>query len=256
MQKPLLYVSGIVLVFLFYTWNRNRVWESDFSLYQHDAQYSEKSSGVNNLLGNKYFEMLLSGDSKYSQQELIDKALKHFNLAIRDDSAMYSAYNNAGVIYFSYLNKLDIANGYFMGAIHSKPDYSQAYENIGNYYKKKGDFMQAFKNYRIATLQNPYQYKSYTELISMLIEKNNFVSAYPIIKEADENFPKDYFITSQYGNYYLMTGDTTNGMYKLEEAFKMYPNKKLAKYLFGKCNELKQMDKAEYYRNQYAILPQ
>lgn len=255
-QKPLIYLSGILLVFLFYTWNRNTAWDSEFSLYEHDAQYSEKSSGINNLLGNKYFEMISNGDKKYPQQVLINKILKHYTLAIQDDSGMYSAYNNTGVIYFSYLHQPDFALTYFIKAIHFKVGYSQAYENIGNYYEKKGDFIQAFKNYRIATLENPQQYKSYTALITMLIEKNLLRSAYPLIIEADKNFPKDYFITSQYANYILMSGDKQNGIAKLEEAYHIYPNKKLAEYLFNKWNEFKNVEKAAYYRSQHVILQQ
>lgn len=256
-QKPLSYLCAVLLVFLFYTWNRNNAWESEFSLYEHDAQYSQKSSGINNLLGNKYFEMIAAGDTKkYSQQTLISNTLKHYTLAIQDDSIMYSAYNNTGVLYFSYLNQPDLALKYFLTAIRFKPDYAQAHENIGNCYDKKGNFIQAFKNYRIATLENPQQYKSYTALITLLISKNLMRAAFPIVKEADKNFSKDYFITSQYGNCLLMTGDTISGMQKLEEAYRIFPNKKLAKYLFGKCYEFKYMGKAEYYRNQYAILPQ
>lgn len=256
-QKPLVYLSGIFLLFLFYTWNRNSAWESEFTLYEHDAQYSQKSSGINNLLGNKYFEMLTNNDTKkYTQQALISNALKHYALAIQDDSIMYSAYNNSGVLYFSYLNQPELALKYFRLALQFKPFYAQAYENLGSYYDKKGNFVQAFKNYRIATLQNPQQYKSYTALITLLISKNLMRTAYPIVKEADANFPKDYFITSQYANCLLMTGDTISGMNRLEEAYRIYPNKKLAKFLFGKCYEFKNMEKAEYYKNQYAILPQ
>ncbi|MHB8258914.1 MAG: tetratricopeptide repeat protein [Bacteroidia bacterium] len=259
-KKPLGYLSGILLICLFYIWHRNIAWDSEFSLYDHDAQYSEKSSGINNLLGNKYFEMISTSDKsdkkKYPQQVLINKILKHYALAIQDDSGMYSAYNNTGVIYFSYLHQPDLALTYFIKAIRFKAGYPQAYENIGNYYDKKGMFIQAFKNYRIATLENPRQYKSYTALISMLIERNLFSSAYPIILEADKNFPKDYFITTQYANYILMSGDNQKGMQKLEEAYQIYPNKKLAEYLFNKWNEFNNTEKAEYYRSQHVILQQ
>jgi protein O-mannosyl-transferase len=254
-QKPLIYFSGVLLVFLLYTWNRNTAWESDFSLYEHDAQYSEKSSGINNLLANKYFEMLNTGNNKYPQQLLISNALKHYNLAIQDDSIMYSAYNNTGVLYFSYLNQPDLALKYFLLAIRFKPDYAQAYENIGNYYEKKGNFIQAVKNYRMATLENHQQYKSYGALIGMLIERNILNPTYSIIKEADKNFPNDYFITSQYANCLLLSGDKDNGMKKLEDAYRIYPNKKLAKYLFEKWYGYNNLERTEYYKNQYAILP-
>lgn len=255
-QKPLVYLTIVLIVFLCYTWNRNTAWESEFSLFEHDAQYTQKSSGLNNLLGNKYFEMINSGDKKYPQQELINKALHHYDLAVQDDSIMYSAYNNTGVLYFSYLGQPELALKYFNTAIRFKPDYAQAYENIGNYYDKKGNFKEAFKNYRIATLYDKKQYKSYAAILDLFGKKNSYTASYAILKDADNNFPKDYYFTSQFGNYYLMTGDTIQGVQKLEEAYKIYPNKKLAKYLFGKYYVLKQMDKAEYYKSQYGILQQ
>ena len=257
LQKPLIYVSGLLIISMFYIWNRNTAWDSEFSLYEHDAQYSEKSGGQNNLLANKYYEQLLNGDSKYDRQTLLEKCLKHYNLALTDDSTLYSAFNNAGAIYFSYFNQTDLALGYFKRAILNNPSpYPQAYENVGNCYKKKGDFIQSFKNYRIATMQNPYQYKSYTELMNLLIESKRLSAALPIIQEAAKNFPKDYIVTSQYANYYLLSGQMEMGMNKLEEAYQLSPNRKLAEYLYGKWFELKNTEKAEYYKNQYASLPQ
>ena len=256
-QKPLSYLTVVLVIFMFYTWNRNTAWDSEFSLYEHDAQYSEKSGGQNNLLANKYYELLLTGDKKYTQQYLIEKILKHYQLAIQDDSTLYSAFNNAGVAYFSYLNRPDLALNYFQRAINNNPaPYPQAYENLGNCYKKRGDFINAFKNYRIATMQNPKQYKSYTELMSMLVESKRLTPALTIIKEADKQFPKDYVVTSQYANYFLLSGDTIKGVEKLEEAFSISPNKKLAEYLYSKWIQLKNPEKEEYYKNQYSILPQ
>lgn len=258
LQKPLSYLTIVLVLCLFYVWSRNSVWESEFSLYEHDAQYSEKSGGENNLLGNKYYEMLMANNfTKYSQQDLIEKSLKHYNFAIQDDSSLYSALNNTGALYFSYLNRPDLALGYFQRAINNNPQpYPQAYENIGNCYKKKGDFIQSFKNYRIATMQNPKQYKSYTELMSMLIDSKRLTPALTIIKEADKEFPKDYIVTSQYANYYLLSGDTMMGINKLEEAFTISPNKKLAEYLYAKWTERKNPEKIEYYKTQYGLLQQ
>jgi tetratricopeptide (TPR) repeat protein len=257
LQKPLVYLTCVLIVFLFYTWNRNTAWESEFSLYEHDAQYSEKSGGQNNLLGNKYYEMLLAGNSKYTQQDLVEKSLKHYNLAIQDDSTLYSAFNNTGALYFSYLNKPDVALNYFQRAINNNPSfYPQAYENIGNCYKKRGDFIRAFKNYRIAIMQNPKQYKAYTELMNLLIESKRLTPALTIIKEVDKEFPGDYVVTSQYANYFLLSGDTMQGIKKLEEAFTISPNKKLAEYLYAKWNERKNPEKTEYYKTQYGLLQQ
>ncbi|HXD94686.1 MAG TPA: hypothetical protein VNX01_15880, partial [Bacteroidia bacterium] len=80
--------------------------------------------------------------------------------------------------------------------------------------------------------------------------------ALTIIKEADKQFPKDYIVTSQYANYYLLRGDTSMGIQKLEEAFTISPNKKLAEYLYAKWNERKNTEKTEYYKTQYGLLQQ
>jgi tetratricopeptide (TPR) repeat protein len=257
MQKPLVYLTGILVCYLFYDWNRNSAWQSEFSLYEHDWQYTEKSAGGSNLLGNKYYEMLSAGNTAYPRDVLINKSLECYTTAFQEDSSVFSALNNAGVILFSYKNQTDIALRYFKRAIINNPrSYPQAYENLGNCYKRKGDFIQSFKNYRIATLLNPQQYMSYTELIKMLFERKKLNMVLALIKEAEMNFPKNYFLTSQYANYYMMSGDTENGIRKLEEAFLISPNKKLAEYLFNKCAEFNKPEKAEYYKNQYALLQQ
>jgi hypothetical protein len=92
--------------------------------------------------------------------------------------------------------------------------------------------------------------------MSMLIESKRLTPALAIIKEADKEFPRDYVVTSQYANYYLLSLDTIKGVKKLEEAYNISPNKKLAEYLFSKWSALKNPEKIEYYRNQYEILPQ
>ncbi|MEO8761642.1 MAG: hypothetical protein ABI388_09455, partial [Bacteroidia bacterium] len=231
-QKPLAYLSIVLILFLFYDWNRNVDWKSEFTLYEHDAQYKAKSAGNCNLLANKYYEMLISGDATYPRDVLINKSLEYYRNAFEKDSSVFSALNNAGVILFSYLNQTDLALSYFKRAIANNPKpYPQAYENLGNCYKRMGDFKLSFKNYRIATLQNQYQYTSYKELMQMLIEKKNLAPALPIIEEADKNFPKNYVVTTQYANYYLLSGQTAKGMQKLEEAFVISPNKKLAEYI-------------------------
>ncbi|MEO8762282.1 MAG: hypothetical protein ABI448_15410, partial [Bacteroidia bacterium] len=65
-----------------------------------------------------------------------------------------------------------------------------------------------------------------------------------------------YVVTTQYANYYLLSGQTAKGMQKLEEAFVISPNKKLAEYIYGKCIELNNAERAEYYKNQYSLLQQ
>lgn len=256
-QKPLLYLSVVLIIFLFLDWKRNAAWQSEFSLYEHDGQYAAKSAGGNNLLGNKYYEMLSNENKANSRDVIINKSLACYTIAYEVDSSLFSALNNAGVIYYSYLNQTDKALTCFKRAIRNNPrKYPQAYENVGNCYKRKGDFIQAFKNYRIATFQNPNQAQSYAELIKLLIESKRFASALPLIKEADAHFPKNYFFTTQYANYFLLSGNNTKGIEKLEEAFVISPNKKLAEYIFNKCSEFNITQKAEYYKGQYALLPQ
>ena len=212
-----------------YVWNRNSNWNNKLTLFEHDITHLEKSSKANSLLANEYFEMLRSPNKKYPDQVLVQKCIKHYNAAISNDSSFFSAYNNAGVIFYSYLNDFKTAKKYFTLAIRHRPLYAQAYENLGNCFKQENDIEKTVECYKKSIEINPKQYTAYMSLINLFFEKKQYDKTIKVINVAYNSFPENYELKAQEANSYLMKGDTINAIKNFEEAYKLNPNQNLAR---------------------------
>ena len=251
--KPLIYLMPLIFICMIYIWNRNSNWYNKIVLFEHDIKYLEKSAKANSLLANEYFEMLRSPNKKYPTQILVQKSLKHYNQAITNDSSFFTAYNNAGVLHFSYLNDITTAKKYFKLAIRHRPHYSQAYENLGNCYKQENNNAKAFECYKTSIMLNPKQYSAYMGAISMFFEKKEFDKSLKIIKTANLNFPNNYELTAQAANCYLMKKDTVTALTKYEEAYSIFPNQELAQFLSKKYEESGDSAKSNFYKKTQQI---
>ena len=250
-KRPLNYLMAVVILFLFYTWNRNTVWKDEITLFENDAPNLERSAGANNLLANKYFDMLYSGNSKYTQKELVEKSLHHYNLAIQYDTSVYSAFNNAGVVMFSYLGKTKEALNYFIRATGVNPIYPQAYENIGNSYDKLGMPVEAIKNYRIAIAQNVMQHKSYVQLVRILLKQKRFSETTKLLEITSKLFPNDYGLTIENGYLLFYTGQFEMAATKFEQAYGSKKTKEIAWALHKTYKALKNDEKSEFFKREF-----
>ena len=248
-SKPLVYLLPVMLICMAYTWNRNSNWNNKLTLFEHDITHLEKSSKANSLLANEYFEMLRSPNKKYSDQILIQKCIKHYSAAITNDSSFFSAYNNVGVIYFSYLNDINTAKKHFSLAIRHRPLYAQAYENLGNCYSKELNLMKAYECYKKAIEINPKQYSAYMSAINLFFEKKEYDKTIKVIKIAHSNFPDNYELIAQEANCYLLKGDTTVAITRYEDAYNLNPNSYLAQFLYQKYKEIGDVTKSDFYKN-------
>jgi tetratricopeptide (TPR) repeat protein len=246
--KPFVYLLPVVIVCMLYIWNRNSNWYNKVVLFEHDIVHLEKSAKANSLLANEYFEMLRSTKKKYSDQVLVQKCLKHYNQSVSNDSSFFSAYNNAGVIYYSYLKDIPTAKRYFMLGIRHKSNYAQAYENLGNCYKQEKNTDKAFECYKKSVQINPKQYSAYMASINMFFELKQYDEIIKIIHKAYEEFPNNYELIAQEANSILMTGDTLTAISKYEKAYTINPNQNLAQFLSQKYRETGNQEKSEFYK--------
>ena len=248
-SKPLIYLLPVMIISIIYIWNRNSNWKNKVSLFEHDIVHLEVSAKANSLLANEYFEMLRSTNKKYPDQILVQKCLKHYNAAMTSDSSFYTAYNNSGVLYYSYLNDFKTAKKYFLLGIRHRPLYAQAYENLGNCYKQENNFNKAFECYKKSIEINPKQYSAYTSAIDLLFEQKKYDNTIKVIHTAYSSFPDNYELMAQEANCFLMKGDTVNAINKYEEAYAVNPNQNLAHFLSQKYKEIGDLAKAEFYKN-------
>jgi tetratricopeptide (TPR) repeat protein len=231
--KPFIYSLPILIICVFYIWNRNGQWYNKLSLFEHDILYTENSAKANSMLANEYFEMLsgVSSERKYPPEVLAQKAIKHYNAAVAADSSFFTAYNNAGVIFFSNLNDITAAKRYFSLAIHHKDKYAQAYENLGNCYKKDGNLKEAFKYYKLAIESNNKHYSGYTSLLGLLMDKKQYAISAKVSQMALTVFPSDYYLLIYLANSYLLGNEKEKAFTVFEEAYLINPTNELRQFL-------------------------
>ena len=221
-------------------------------MFEHDAPYLEKSGGANNLIANKYFDLLYAKNPKYTEQFLVEKCWKHYNLSIKGDSSVFSAFNNAGVIAFRYFQKPDLALGYFKRGISMQPDFPQAYENIGDCYYQMKNTDEAIVNYKKAIQQNPRQFNATIRLATAYMDYKNYRDALRILVRADTIFRGSYEVAEKTGTCYYLDNQKEKGIAKLEEAYSLQPDKNLAKVLAELCAKEGLKQKSEFYASRSA----
>lgn len=247
--QPKIYGTILIVVCLIYSINRNSNWHDKTSLFEHDMPILTESAKANSLMANEYFDIFRKGQTKYRPDVLLQKILFHYKLAIKNDSNFHTAYNNAGVVYYNYLKDLTSAKQYFHLAIKLRPNYSQAYINLGDCYKQEGKLDSAFNCYKKALQINPKQYIAYSVFIKMLYEQKQYKKAMAVYKVASIYFPNDYYLIGQYADCYFMLGDKKKALQEYEKAYAISPSSQLATYLYTNYTELGDNASAGRYKN-------
>lgn len=237
-SKPKIYGLSLIAICMLYTWNRNADWYNKLSLFENDIVHLEKSAKANSLLANEYFELLRSPNLNQPPQTIVQKCIKHYSQAVTNDSSFFSAYNNAGVIYYSYLKDYTRAKKLFTLAIRHRPIYAQAHENLGNCFKMERNIKKAFWCYKKSYEINPKQYTSYIAAITMFFDEKNYDKCLEVIDIARFNIDNNYELTAQEANCYLMKKDLKTAIKKYEEAYQFNPNPELQQFISKKRQEL------------------
>lgn len=99
--------------------------------------------------------------------------------------------NAIGIVYLLHLEETDKAIEYFERAVKEDPLYSEAFNNLGYGFEKKGDFEKAISFYRKA-LSNPLYptaEKAYINMGNSYYRLGNFDAALQSYKEAIKRAP-------------------------------------------------------------------
>ena len=126
----------LITTFSIGTWERNKVWESEYTLWKDAAEKSPYASRAYNNLGKAYLDM---GE--------VDKAKVAITRAIVLKPDNYSAYSNLGLVYTDegLYNRAEDA---FKKAIELKPRFASSYYNLGHLYVKMGDLDRALEAFK------------------------------------------------------------------------------------------------------------
>lgn len=180
-------LACVVILFAGLTHARNKVWQSDVSLWEDVVKKSPgKSRGYNNL-GRAYFAA-----------NKINDAIHMYEKALRLDSRNYQALNNLGMAYYT-LGSYERAAAAYRAAIYVMPGAPVVHNNLGMAYFQLGQLEESEKSYSLAVSLDPFYAQAY----------NNRGAVYGRRKEynrAIEDFSRAISIAPGFAGYYLNRG--------------------------------------------------
>lgn len=161
------------------TTERNRVWESDYTLFEDTVRKSPENDQPHNYFANallqrgelnraiEEYEMALRLNphnarahcnlgAAYLKQGAVERAVRELRLAVDLDPRLIEARNNLGCAY-EELGQTDRAIGEFQAALEIDPHHADAHLNLGRAYLKKGWVDRAIAEYRASIASNPEQ---------------------------------------------------------------------------------------------------
>ncbi|MDE2028363.1 MAG: tetratricopeptide repeat protein, partial [Candidatus Omnitrophica bacterium] len=133
----------IVAVNTALSYQRNKVWKDEFTLWGDTIQKSPHKARPYNNLGNAYLK-----EGKF------DLAIKNFNKAIALDPAYAEPLVNLGLIY-DHRGRWAKALSYYNKAIAANPHFAGAYDNRGSLYNEMGKIELALNDYNKAIGLDP-----------------------------------------------------------------------------------------------------
>lgn len=139
-------ISMLIIITSLYsigTIKRNLIYRDNYTLWSDTVEKAPDGYMPHYNLGMIYYE-----------KGLLDKAIEHYQAAIRIIPDFVEAYNNTGI---AYLDKglVEKAIEYFQTAIRLAPDYTEAYNNLGVAYTMKGLKDEARKAFETALKLKP-----------------------------------------------------------------------------------------------------
>lgn len=161
----LLIILMIAFVNTALTYQRNKIWKNEYTLWDDCVKKSPNKARVYTERGNAYSAM-----GRYRQ------AVEDFNKAIKLNPYYAKSYYNRGLAY-AKLGQFQRTIEDCSEAIHLKPDYTDAYNNRGNAYAELGQYMPAIENYNETVRLMPENYHIYVNRGNVYARINQYQKA-------------------------------------------------------------------------------
>ena len=248
-KYPLMLFLLILIPFTLRTIIRNKDWKDYKTLYSHDIVYLEKSAKANAVYASILYTELSTIRNPQRIRSVAAESEKYYKQTLKIYPGYINAWNNLGIIYFSYqrrpaeaidcwrkavyydstyatplvniamayeqMNRADSAEIYYLKAIKTKKNYAVAYSKLGELYFKQGELQKA-----IAINEKLMETESASEIPYVNI-----------------------------GNYYMYNADTVKAIDMWEKAIEKQPkNVGLCRNLAGYFANKGDYQKAEYYK--------
>ncbi|MFC1624162.1 tetratricopeptide repeat protein [Candidatus Omnitrophota bacterium] len=251
----LIMLTLLIASYSILTYERNKVWENDFTLWDDTACKSPNKARVYNNRGNayqnkgnlrqalldynkairidpEYIEAYNNRGNIYQNKGEVTQAISDYNKVIEIDPHYAEAYNNRGS---AFLNKGDATKALldFNKAIEIDPRYANAYNNRGNAHQNKGDLNQATSDYNKAIEINPGHARAYNNRGNVFQNKGEFDQAISDYNKAIEINPELVSAYNNRGSAYQNKGNLRQAILDYNKAIEIDPGYTNAYYNRG-----------------------
>jgi tetratricopeptide (TPR) repeat protein len=158
-------LSVTVLIFSCLTFQRNKVWRSEISLWMDTVKKSPRKARPYHNLGNAYL-----------RQKDYASAIVYLSKAIELNPGVKASYNNRANAYKKE-KKYKKAFADYQKAIDLDPKYPRVYFNRGNTYRELGEYSKALNDYDTAIELNPEYERVYFNRGNIYKEQRQYTEA-------------------------------------------------------------------------------
>lgn len=243
------FLSVIVLLFSFKTFNRNKDWKSNATLFTKDLLNSPNSARVNFNYATVFFNQL-SSDVELQKQQL-PFIIDSYKKALTIDPNEKGALTNLGVCYYK-LKDYKTSIYYTKQALAlAKTDYSLQ-SNLADAYFRNNDFDKAIANYKELIQNNYSQENTYNYYGVALFNKKEYPKAIAVFKEGIKQNSSSVELWMNYGNTLAASGNLKEAITAFEKAYELNPNEKNSlKFLAMAYQQLGNIERANFYYSEF-----
>jgi tetratricopeptide (TPR) repeat protein len=202
----------VCVVFGSLSFMRNNIWRDSLTLWNETLKRNPSDYRVHNNLGYAY-----------QKKGMLEKAIEHYETAVRLKPDYPKAHNNLGYAYQAkgFLGK---AIEHYRAAVRLKPDYSIAQYNLGNVYNVTGIPAKAVEHYKVSIGLNPSNYRAHNNLGVAYHSLGIFIKAIEHYKRAIELRPDYHEAYTNLGNTSMALGQIDSAVEYYKFAIQLNPN--------------------------------
>lgn len=245
-------IIGFACIGLVFYWNsfqRNKDWKSNFTLFTSDIQHAPNSARVNFNYATAFFSQLPEEVSE--QQSQLPAIIAYYDRALQIDPNDKSTLVNLGVCNYR-IKEYDKAYVYTRKAMAIDPNDATLFGNIADIYFMKSDYENAISYYK-KTIQNKSDhFNTYNFYGVALFNLKRYEDAIVVFEEGLRKEPNHAQMWLNYGNALAISNHFKEAINAFEKAYALNPNQKQAlNCLFMAYNAIGDTEKANYYYQLY-----
>lgn len=239
----------LFLVFFYSSFQRNKDWKSNFTLFTADIKHSPNSARVNFNYATSFFSQLPEDVSE--QQSQLPDIIEYYKRALRIDPNDKGTLVNLGVCYYR-VKDYDNAFKCTSKAMEIDPNDATLFGNIADIYIMKLEFEKAIVYYKKCILSKADGFNTHNFYGYALFNLKRYNEAIIVFEDGLKKHSNHAQMWLNYGNALAVSSRFKEAIKAFEKAYELNPNQKQAlNCLFMSYKDIGDYEKADYYYQLY-----